>query len=133
MEPIKINIELTASDSLKELVRTLAETLSGIQVHPTSTASIGEEASKAGKQEDIPAVLESKQAAAAVPAEPQPASAPRDVTQSELFDCVADIKNKVGKGAVKALFAEFGIQYSRECPAERRWELVDRLNALSHA
>lgn len=47
------------------------------------------------------------------------------------MNAVKAAKDKSGIDAVRALFAKYGIQASRDCPAEKRPDLLSELNALS--
>ena len=49
-----------------------------------------------------------------------------------LFDAVkaAQRERHVKPAVIRGIFAEMGIASSRECPQERRRELLDRVNAL---
>ena len=68
------------------------------------------------------------------PAAPAPvpeAPAPAAVDNMTLMNAVKAAKDKSGIDAVRALFAKYGIQASRDCPAEKRPDLLSELNALS--
>lgn len=123
MEPIKIDITLTPSDDMKALIEKLAQSFAGIVAKPGAQPT-----PRPAAEEPAPAqpVIITRPVTA-------PAPAVRDVTQDELFRVVATVKDKAGKEAVKKVFTDFGINYSRDCAPERRGELVDKLNALLHA
>jgi hypothetical protein len=53
-----------------------------------------------------------------------------EITDAELREAVKAAKNRTSAKAVKAVFAEFGIENSSACPAERRSELKARLENL---
>ena len=53
-----------------------------------------------------------------------------EITDAELREYVKAAKNRTSAKAVKAVFAEFGIENSSACPAERRSELKARLENL---
>lgn len=58
--------------------------------------------------------------------------APDPIEDIVLFDAVkaAQRERHVKPAVIRGIFAEMGIASSRECPQERRRELLDRVNAL---
>ena len=54
----------------------------------------------------------------------------KEISDAELREAVKAAKNRTSAKAVKAVFAEFGIENSSACPAERRSELKARLENL---
>lgn len=125
MEPIKININVTldASDKLLQAVQALT----------------GAKAPKAPEQkpgqpvETKPAPKpETKEAPA--PEAPAEAPAPAETTEisdEELRAIIKETRTASSPAAVRALFNEFGIKTSIECPMERRAELVAKLKKLA--
>lgn len=125
MEPIKININVTldASDKLLQAVQALT----------------GAKAPKAPEQkpgqpvETKPAPKpETKEAPA--PEAPAEAPAPEETTEisdEELRAIIKETRTASSPAAVRALFNEFGIKTSIECPMERRAELVAKLKKLA--
>lgn len=69
------------------------------------------------------------QAAPAPKPEPAP-EAPSVITDEDLRALIKETRTRTSPQAVRALFNEFGIKTSIECPDARRPELVRRLNAL---
>lgn len=69
------------------------------------------------------------QAAPAPKPEPAP-EAPSVITDEDLRALIKETRTRTSPQAVRALFNEFGIKTSIECPDDRRPELVRRLNAL---
>lgn len=125
MKPIKININVTldASDKLLQAVQALT----------------GAKAPKAPEQkpgqpvETKPAPKpETKEAPApeAAPAEEQAAD-PKEISDEELRAIIKETRMASPPAAVRALFNEFGIKTSIECPMERRAELVAKLKKLA--
>jgi len=53
-----------------------------------------------------------------------------EISDAELREAVKAAKNRTSAKAVKAVFAEFGIENSSACPAERRSDLKARLENL---
>jgi len=126
MEPIKININVTldASDKLLQAVQALT----------------GAKAPKAPEQkpgqpvETKPAPQpETKEAPApeAAPAEEEQAADPKEISDEELRAIIKETRTASSPAAVRALFNEFGIKTSIECPMERRAELVAKLKKLA--
>lgn len=126
MEPIKININVTldASDKLLQAVQALT----------------GAKAPKAPEQkpgqpvETKPAPKpETKEAPApeAAPAEEEQAADPKEISDEELRAIIKETRTASSPAAVRALFNEFGIKTSIECPMERRAELVAKLKKLA--
>lgn len=125
MEPIKISINVTldASDKLLQAVQALT----------------GAKAPKAPEQkpgqpvETKPAPKpETKEAPA--PEAPAEAPAPAETTEisdEELRAIIKETRTASSPAAVRALFNEFGIKTSIECPMERRAELVAKLKKLA--
>lgn len=125
MEPIKININVTldASDKLLQAVQALT----------------GAKAPKAPEQkpgqpvETKPAPKpETKEAPA--PEAPAEAPAPEETTEisdEELRAIIKETRTASSPAAVRALFNEFGIKTSIECPMECRAELVAKLKKLA--
>jgi hypothetical protein len=66
------------------------------------------------------------QAAPEVPAQAKT----EEISDAELREAVKAAKNRTSAKAVKAVFAEFGIENSSACPAERRSDLKARLENL---
>ena len=58
--------------------------------------------------------------------------APDPIEDIVLFDAVkaAQRERHVKPAVIRGIFAEMGIASSRECPQERRRDLLDRVNAL---
>ena len=125
MEPIKININVTldASDKLLQAVQALT----------------GAKAPKAPEQKPGQPVEtkptpkpETKEAPA--PEAPAEAPAPAETTEisdEELRAIIKETRTASSPAAVRALFNEFGIKTSIECPMERRAELVAKLKKLA--
>lgn len=81
-----------------------------------------------------PAVPEKPQAAA----EPTPKSAPAPAAEEPaaaidnmvLMNAVKDAKERGKADGIRALFAQYGIASSRDCPQDKRQDLLTALNAL---
>ena len=126
MEPIKININVTldASDKLLQTVQALT----------------GAKAPKAPEQKPGQPIQtkpapqpETKEAPApeAAPAEEEQAADPKEISDEELRAIIKETRTASSPAAVRALFNEFGIKTSIECPMERRAELVAKLKKLA--
>lgn len=85
-------------------------------------------------QSPRPAVPEKPQAAA----EPAPKSAPAPAAEEPvapidnmvLMNAVKDAKERGKADGIRALFAQYGIASSRDCPQDKRKDLLTALNAL---
>ena len=126
MEPIKININVTldASDKLLQAIQALT----------------GAKAPKAPEQKPGQPIQtkpapqpETKEAPApeAAPAEEEQAADPKEISDEELRAIIKETRTASSPAAVRALFNEFGIKTSIECPMERRAELVAKLKKLA--
>lgn len=127
MEPIKININVTldASDQLLQAVQAL--------IGQRAQAPAAPEHKPAPQVETKPAPKpETKEAPA--PEAPAEAPAPAETTEisdEELRAIIKETRTASSPAAVRALFNEFGIKTSIECPMERRAELVAKLKKLA--
>lgn len=125
MEPIKININVTldASDKLLQAVQALTGAKAPAAAAPKPVKPLE---TKTGPKQ------ETKEAPApeAAPAE---AAAPEatEISDEELRAIIKETRTASSPEAVRALFNEFGIKTSIECPMERRAELVARLKNLA--
>lgn len=127
MEPIKISINVTldASDKLLQAVQALTGAKSPAAAAPTRPADKPLETKHEPKPEtkEAPAPEEAPAEAAA----PQAA----EISDEELRAIIKETRTASSPAAVRALFNEFGIKTSIECPMERRAELVARLKNLA--
>lgn len=127
MEPIKININVTldASENLLQAVQALTG--------QRAQAPAAQEHKPAPQVETKPAPKpETKEAPA--PEAPVEAPAPAETTEisdEELRAIIKETRTASSPAAVRALFNEFGIKTSIECPMERRAELVAKLKKLA--
>lgn len=127
MEPIKISINVTldASDKLLQAVQALTGAKAPAAAAPIRPADKPLET----KHEPKP---ETKEAPA--PEAPAEAPAPAETTEisdEELRAIIKETRTASSPAAVRALFNEFGIKTSIECPMERRAELVAKLKKLA--
>lgn len=127
MEPIKININVTldASENLLQAVQALTG--------QRAQAPAATEHKPAPQVETKPAPKpETKEAPA--PEAPAGSPAPEETTEisdEELRAIIKETRTASSPAAVRALFNEFGIKTSIECPMERRAELVAKLKKLA--
>jgi len=63
-------------------------------------------------------------------AEDMPDFEGEEITDSELREIVKQTKDRVGAKPIRDIFTSMGFQSSTACPAERRSELVAKLNNL---
>ena len=141
---VKINFEVSLSEAtlngLKDLL--VSATLPALikAVPPGAVKDMAEAMKQAvstaqAEQSPTPAtkVAETPQKRAKQKAEePVEAPASDEVSELELFEAVkaAQKVRGIAPKTVREVFKEFGISASSECPAERRKELLDRINAL---
>ena len=110
-----------AHQDLKTFIKeTVVEFLEGLKKHV--------EPEKTSGKADGPAPQAPEEPAAA-PA-PEENSGTEEITDAMLREKVKEAKDRTDTKTVRALFAEFGVSNSTECPQERRSELVARLENL---
>ena len=111
MQPlnISVSIELTVSEQLKSL---LSGIFQGRKALPETPAR---------KQKETAAEAQAVEAPAATVAE---------VSDEALRQAVREAKTRVGVPEIRAVFKQFGIEASSECPPERRAELKNSLDKL---
>lgn len=129
MEPIKININVTldASDNLLQAVQALTGQRAQAPAAPEHKPTPQVETKPAPKPE-------TKEAPAPAPEAPTESPAPAETTEisdEELRAIIKETRTASSPAAVRALFNEFGIKTSIECPMERRAELVAKLKKLA--
>ena len=112
MEPIfTIGLKIELSQETLAAINGLADAIRGAR--PAG--------SPAPKVQEAPAPVQ----------KPEPApEAPSVITDEDLRALIKETRTRTSPQAVRALFNEFGIKTSIECPDDRRPELVRRLNAL---
>lgn len=127
MEPIKININVTldASDKLLQAVQALTGQRAQAPAAPEHQPAPQVETKPAPKPETKEAPAPAAPAEAPAPAETE------EISDEELRAIIKETRTASSPAAVRALFNEFGIKTSIECPMERRAELVARLKNLA--
>lgn len=88
-----------------------------------------EKPADAPKPEPAQEPVREEKAPQAAPEAPAQAKT-EEISDAELREAVKAAKNRTSAKAVKAVFAEFGIETSSACPAERRSGLKARLENL---
>lgn len=118
MQPlnISVSIELTVSEQLKSL---LSGIFQGRKALPETPAR---------KQKETAAEAQAVNAPAPVVA--APAATAAEVSDEVLRQAVREAKTRVGVPEIRAVFKQFGIEASSECPPERRAELKNSLDQL---
>lgn len=118
---VNINVKVSLEEATIQRIREiLVPRPAGIEARPA--------------QGPRPAVPEKPQAAA----EPAPKSAPAPAAEEPvaaidnmvLMNAVKDAKERGKADAIRALFAQYGIASSRDCPQDKRQDLLTALNAL---
>lgn len=122
MNTVNIAIEVNFGEATLNLLQAFVSSLSKNNAQTTSDA----EPTKTSK----PAPTKPEPAPAAAPA---PKDLPDDlpVSDEELRAAVKAAKDNTSAADVKALFAQFGVKTSSECPDAKRFELLNKLNELA--
>lgn len=138
MEPININISVQVGLT-EDTGRTLRELFLRDNGAVASQASNGTERAAAGTEAAADGTkkagnrtekAENRTVKAAEPAPEHKAESAPTVTDSVLREAVKRAKDRTDVKTVRALFTEFGIGASSECPEARRPELLRRLDNL---
>lgn len=122
MNTVNIAIEVNFGEATLNLLQAFVSNLDKNNTQKTSDA----EPTKTSK----PAPTKPEPAPAAAPA---PKDLPDDlpVSDEELRAAVKAAKDNTSAADVKALFAQFGVKTSSECPDAKRFELLNKLNELA--
>ena len=122
MNTVNIAIEVNFGEATLNLLQAFVSSLDKNNTQKTSDA----EPTKTSK----PAPTKPEPAPAAAPA---PKDLPDDlpVSDEELRAAVTAAKDNTSAADVKALFAQFGVKTSSECPDAKRFELLNKLNELA--
>lgn len=122
MNTVNIAIEVNFGEATLNLLQAFVSSLDKNNTQKTSDA----EPTKTSK----PAPTKPELAPAAAPA---PKDLPDDlpVSDEELRAAVKAAKDNTSAADVKALFAQFGVKTSSECPDAKRFELLNKLNELA--
>lgn len=122
MNTVNIAIEVNFGEATLNLLQAFVSSLDKNNTQKTSDA----EPTKTSK----PAPTKPEPAPAAAPA---PKDLPDDlpVSDEELRAAVKAAKDNTSAADVKALFAQFGVKTSSECPDAKRFELLNKLNELA--
>ena len=122
MNTVNIAIEVNFGEATLNLLQAFVSSLGKNNAQTTSDT----EPAKTSK----PAPTKPEPAPAAAPA---PKDLPDDlpVSDEELRAAVKAAKDNTSAADVKALFAQFGVKTSSECPDAKRFELLNKLNELA--
>ena len=126
MNTVNIAIEVNFGEATLNLLQAFVSSLDKNNTQKTSDA----EPTKTSK----PAPTKPEPAPAAAPAPKDlPDDLPDDlpVSDEELRAAVKAAKDNTSAADVKALFAQFGVKTSSECPDAKRFELLNKLNELA--
>ena len=118
MQPlnISVSVELTVSEQLKSLLSGLFQ---GHRALPETPARKQKETATAAQAVEAPAQVVTA-----------PAETVAEVSDEVLRQAVREAKTRVGVPEIRAVFKQFGIEASSECPPERRAELKNSLDQL---
>lgn len=123
MNTVNIAIEVNFGEATLNLLQAFVSSLDKNNTQKTSDAG------PAKTSKPAPTKPEPAPAAAA----PAPKDLPDDlpVSDEELRAAVKAAKDNTSAADVKALFAQFGVKTSSECPDAKRFELLNKLNELA--
>lgn len=123
MNTVNIAIEVNFGEATLNLLQAFVSSLGKNNAQTTSDAG------PAKTSKPAPTKPEPAPAAAA----PAPKDLPDDlpVSDEELRAAVKAAKDNTSAADVKALFAQFGVKTSSECPDAKRFELLNKLNELA--
>lgn len=128
MDPINININVKVGLT-EDTGRTLKELILRERADaPSAAAETAAERKEAAKTNNTPAGTE--KAETGTDAKENDAKEPETITDAALREAVKLAKNRTDVKTVRALFNEFGIGASSECPNDKRPELLRRLTVL---
>jgi hypothetical protein len=132
MDPIQINITIDLGQKTLEVIRSFNKIVKEediVSIH--SPRSLETKDAKAVEPKPAPAAPQAEPVAN----DPEPvADLPAEIAEisdEDLRALVKKAKNASSPTDVRAVFAEFGIRTSIDCPQERRADLVARLNKLA--
>ena len=123
MNTVNIAIEVNFGEATLNLLQAFVSSLGKNNTQKTSDA----EPTKTSKP--APTKPEPAPAAAAPASKDLPDDLP--VSDEELRAAVKAAKDNTSAADVKALFAQFGVKTSSECPDAKRFELLNKLNELA--
>lgn len=142
MDPINININVKVGLT-EDTGRTLKELILRERADaPSAAAETAAERKEAAKTNITPAGTETarnrtetaekrtEKAETGTDAKENDAKEPETITDAALREAVKLAKNRTDVKTVRALFNEFGIGASSECPNDKRPELLRRLTVL---
>lgn len=142
MDPINININVKVGLT-EDTGRTLKELILRERADaPSAAAETAAERKEAAKTNNTPAGTETarnraetaekrtEKAETGTDAKENDAKEPETITDAALREAVKLAKNRTDVKTVRALFNEFGIGASSECPNDKRPELLRRLTVL---
>lgn len=123
MNTVNIAIEVNFGEATLNLLQAFVSSLDKNNTQKTSDA----EPTKTSK----PAPTKPEPAPAAAAPAPKDLSDDLPVSDEELRAAVKAAKDNTSAADVKALFAQFGVKTSSECPDAKRFELLNKLNELA--
>jgi len=139
MEPIKIQIELTAADKVLDAVKHVTDMLAASKFACSSAENFQSLMDalrwKDKKQPaEAPSTTQAEQAPAE-PAEaaPAPQNEPEEVTDDDMTDFIRVWKTKVPAAEIKKIFSKYGCTSSTGCPKDKRAAMMNDIKALANA
>lgn len=119
MEPITIHVEVNLGEKTIGILQNLLQSNTNSAAAPAAPSSqpadTAQESAPAGNQPEAKT------------------NQPEPISDEELRAAVKSAKDATSAADVKAIFAEFGIKTSSECPDEHRHGLMEKLVELTKA
>lgn len=130
MDPINININVQVGLT-EDTGRTLKELILRERADaPSAAAEKAAERETAAEESNTPAEKRPETTGIGTDAKENDVKEPETITDVALREAVKLAKNRTDVKTVRALFNEFGIGASSECPDDKRPELLRRLAVL---
>lgn len=138
MEPIKINVQLSAEAELLDALRQIASLClaAGLLKESKGEEKKDEALTPVNGRTPHPKPFEETVAEEKAPVEAAPA-APEEpapfVSDDEVLAVIKELKAVVPAKAIKEVFNQYGISCSTACPQERRAAMIADIKALRNA
>ena len=125
---LNVNINVSLDEGFVSALGKLADAIAKEAPRAASKKEVEQPVAPARKAAPKPAPAHTVDPVDDLPAD----DAPDPIEDIVLFEAVkaAQRERHVKPAVIRGIFAEMGIASSRECPQERRRELLDRVNAL---
>ena len=131
---VNVNVKVSLEEATIQRIREIfAPRLAGIEARPAQgpRPAVPEKPREAAKPGAGNATTSPENATTSGENATTSAPAAAPINNMTLMNAVKAAKDKSGPDAVRAIFATFGIAASRDCPEERRAELLEKLKSIS--